>query len=179
MTTHSLAQEVIYEFFQETVGNTLHLSVRSKETGHPISVQVSGTDAIRMFASLSRIIPKMKNACKEPLGQEFIEAIVADQRTADLLSIHVQSHPMYCQPKNLERWTNVVVDRVELLKTLTEDNAEKISGHLEATLSYLENVKKDTKSLKYQVIKARADSVDDFIVKTIKLQGNLTSNIHE
>jgi hypothetical protein len=61
MTTHSLAQEVIYEFFQDTEENTLHLSVRSKETGKPLSFQFKVTDAIAMFASLSQIIPKMKN----------------------------------------------------------------------------------------------------------------------
>jgi hypothetical protein len=48
-----------------------------------------------MFASLSQIIPKMKNACNNPLGQEFVRVIVEDQRTADLLSIHPVLHPMY------------------------------------------------------------------------------------
>jgi hypothetical protein len=69
--------------------------VRSKETGKPLSFQFKVTDAIAMFASLSQIIPKMKNACNNPLGQEFVRVIVEDQRTADLLSIHPVLHPMY------------------------------------------------------------------------------------
>ena len=170
MTTHSLAQEVVYEFFQDTEENTLHLSVRSKETGQPLTCQFKVTDAIAMFASLASILPRMENLCKEPLGQEFVRAIVEDQRTADLLSIHPAIHPMYCQPKNWQNWCKKDSDDNVLFASLTEWNAEKIAGHLASEISWLKS-KGDTSTV--LLLERRAEKVDDFIVKTIKLQGRL------
>jgi hypothetical protein len=89
MTTHSLAQEVIYEFFQDTEENTLHLSVHTKveRNSEVISMQFNVTDAIRMFASLASILPRMENLCKEPLGQEFVRAIVEDQPIKEICGV--------------------------------------------------------------------------------------------
>jgi hypothetical protein len=123
-------------------------------------MQFNVTDAIRMFASLASILPRMENLCKEPLGQEFVRAIVEDQQICHSLSLYPAVHPMYCQPKNWQNWCKKDSDNDVLFASLTEGNAEKIAGHLASEISWLKS-KGDTSTV--SLLECRAKKVQEFI----------------
>ncbi len=90
----STAPGYIYDFFQDTEDNALHLSVHGKD-GEIVNMQFHVTDALKIFASLSRILPRMKNLVGDEFGEQAIKTIVADPNLGHQLSVHVKSHPIY------------------------------------------------------------------------------------
>lgn len=91
----STAPVCIYDFFQNTDTNMLHLSVHSVPLEEIVNMQFSAPDAMKMFASLSRILPKMKNHHGEPLGRDFVKKVVEDENLANQISLYAQTHPLY------------------------------------------------------------------------------------
>lgn len=92
-----------YDFFQNTTDtNMLHLSVHSMDTGAVLNMQFSAPDAMRMFASLCRILSKMKNHHGEPLGKDFVKKVVEDENLANQISLYASTHPLYAWKQKAE-----------------------------------------------------------------------------